>query len=189
MIKAIIFDCFGVLTTDTWREFCSSIESFEVLKQARELNHEYDSGKLSLQEFLAKVQDLTGSQPTLVESLPDGSALKNAELLKLISSLKSKYKIGLLSNIASNWIRDSFLSETEQNLFDEMVFSYEVGITKPDERIFELICERLGVELEEAIMIDDIESYCESAKSIGMKSVVYHNFVQMKKELDQILDD
>lgn len=187
MIKAIIFDCFGVLTTDTWKEFCTSIESPTILNQARQLNHAYDSGKISLSEFLSKVEELTGSKPLLVESLPTGSALKNLELLKYISTLRNKYKIGLLSNIASNWINDSFLTDSEQQLFDQMIFSYQTGLIKPDKRIFELMCNKIGVKLSEAVMIDDIENYCSSAISYGMEAIVYKNFNQMRKDLELIL--
>ena len=60
-------------------------------------------------------------------------------------------------------------------------------MTKPDPRIFELAIERLGIEAEEAIMVDDIDTNCEVAESIGMKSITYQNFGQFKTELEQLL--
>lgn len=186
MIKAIIFDCFGVLTTDKWKEFVSTLPK-EQKQPARDSNHAYDAGFIKEDEFLDQVYKLTGRSPGEVERLLDNETNKNTELLGYIASLKSDYKIGLLSNIASNWIRDSFLSAEEQSRFDEMILSFQVGMTKPDPRIFEIACQRLEVEPAEAIMVDDIDTYCESARSIGMQAVVYQNFQQAKAELEQIL--
>lgn len=188
MIKAIIFDCFGVLTTDLWKEFVSTLP--ENQKQpAREINHTYDAGFINEKQFLDEIKELTGRYPGEVEnlSMSIGEATKNKELLNYIAELKSDYRIGLLSNIASNWIRDSFLTTEEQELFDEMILSFEVGMTKPDPRIFMLACERLRVGPHETVMVDDIETYCRAAETEGLKTVLYHDFPQLKTDLEEIL--
>ncbi len=187
MIRAIIFDCFGVLTTDTWRAFLDSLPEGTDTTEAREINKAYDAGLLTTEEFLEQVEQVTGHIPKQVEDMAKGDVLKNTKLLEYVAELKTTYKIGLLSNIASNWIRDSFLTAEEQALFDDMVFSHDVGTTKPDPRIFELTCERLGVEPNEAIMIDDVESYCRSAEQVGLKAVVYEDFEQCRQQLEQLL--
>ncbi len=187
MIKAIIFDCFGVLTTDKWKEFCATLPEGEIVEKARELNHAYDAGFMSEKEFLEEVFKLTGRSPGEVEKLLDSETAKNSELLNYIQTLKPQYKIGLLSNIASNWVRDYFLDPAELALFDEMIFSFEERMTKPDPRIFKTACARLAARPEETIMVDDIERYCESARSTGMQAIVYQDFPQLKAELEQIL--
>lgn len=187
MIKAIVFDCFGVLTTDTWRAFVDGLPPDADKQAARDLNHAYDAGMLTKDEFLKQVHAVTGHEPKQVETLLGNEIAKNAALLEYIRELKQNYKIGLLSNIGSSWITDTFLNADEQALFDEMVFSYKVGMTKPDPRIFELACSRLGVNPREAVMIDDIESYCASAADLGMKAVVYKNLDQCRADITDIL--
>ncbi len=186
MTKAIIFDCFGVLTADTWHEFTMSLPADQAA-QARSLNRAYDSGIISLQDFLTGVQDVTGKKPKLVEEMLDKETSKNTALLSYIAYLKNNYKISLLSNIGTNWIRESFLSPDEQALFDDIVLSFEVGMTKPDPAIYELACKRIGVKLDETIIIDDIERNCEVAKSMGMKAIQYQDFMSMKTQLENIL--
>jgi putative hydrolase of the HAD superfamily len=188
MIKAIIFDCFGVLTADTWRKFTKTLPA-DQLENARALNRAYDSAHISLDEFLDEIQKLTGWQPELVAKLLDKETTKNIELLAYIKTLKPKYKIGLLSNIGTNWIRESFLTQNEQTLFDDMVMSYEVGLAKPNHQIFEIACARLDVEPEEAVFIDDIDRYCQAAEEVGMKAIVYTDLESMKLRLEQILAD
>ncbi|AQT78643.1 haloacid dehalogenase [Mycolicibacterium litorale] len=50
---------------------------------------------------------------------------------------------------------------------DEIVLSYEVGVVKPDPRIFQIALERLGVEAHEAIMVGDSEENDGGARAIG----------------------
>lgn len=188
MIKAVIFDCFGVLTKDTWRAFLDSLPDDVDRQDASDINRAYDAGILDKQDFLDQIQLVTGTEPRQIESLRSNEISKNTELLSYIKELKQNYKIGLLSNIASDWITKTFLDKTEQALFDEMVFSFKEGMTKPNPQIFELICDKLDVNPSEAVMIDDIEGYCEAAERTGMKAVCYKNFAQLKAELSGILN-
>lgn len=186
MIRAIIFDCFGVLTTDTWKEFTAALPK-EQLEPARELNRVYDAGHITKTEFVKAIQSLTGKQVKYVEDLLDNEVFKNEELLRYIAELKRHYKIGLLSNIATNWVREKFLSATEQQLFDAYAFSFEVGAAKPDAKMYAAITERLETTPEECIFVDDVEGYCTAAEDLGMRAVCYKNFTQMKAELERLL--
>lgn len=188
MIKAIIFDCFGVITTDSWRAFADSLPP-EQVDQARDLNKQLNMGMIEHPEFIEEIRQLTGREPVQVEKLLQNEVVKNEALLDYIRELKQAgYQIGMLSNIASNWIRDTLLTAEEQSLFEEMIFSYEVGMAKPDPRIFMLMCERLRVGPHEAVMVDDVESYCEAARAEGLQAVWFQDLQQLKRELSAILD-
>jgi FMN phosphatase YigB (HAD superfamily) len=186
MVKAVIFDCFGVLTTDHWKEFLATLPKAQV-EPARTIIYKYDSSQLDESEFLAEVRALTGRLPIAVERLLDNEVSKNEELLVYIRKIKPFYKIGLLSNIGSNWIRKSFLSSVEQNLFDEMIFSYEVNMAKPDSGIFELAAARLGESPKNCVMVDDSDGHSAAASKTGMTAIVYQDFEQLKRELDPLL--
>lgn len=188
MVKAIIFDCFGVLTTDHWKEFLASLAPGQV-EPARALMYRHDAGRLSEADLIAEVKKLTGQTPRGVERLFNDEKIKNTELLEYIGAHKTDYKMGLLSNIGSNWIRARFLSRDEQALFDDMVFSYEVGMAKPDPGIFELTAERLGVATNQCVLVDDSDGHCEAARRSGFKTVLYENFQQMEQELEPLLAD
>lgn len=188
MIKAIIIDCFGVLTKDWWREFCSTLPEGPVLEKAKELNHQYDAGLLSLTDFVKTLHQVTGREPQPIEDIfSSPEPLKNTELLEYIRRLKLKYKIGLISNVGTNWIRDYFLTKEEQSLFDDMVLSFEAGTTKPDPQIYQMALQRLGIKPEEAIFIDDLEPYCDAARAVGMQAINYDNFKQLKADLEPLL--
>jgi putative hydrolase of the HAD superfamily len=58
------------------------------------------------------------------------------------------------------------------DLFHTIVDSCEVGLRKPDPRIYELTLERLGgLAPDEAVLLDDFEVNLESARAIGMYGV------------------
>ncbi len=187
MIKAIIFDCFGVLTTDPWLEFCADIPPGPMLEQLKYLNHAFDANHISQNDFIEQVHTLTGRSLKEVQQIFSSDSNKNTQLLDYIKTLKPRYKIGLLSNVGSNWVRESFLTAKEQQLFDQMILSFEVGVTKPDRQIFEIACQKLGVQPKDAVMIDDRQGYCDAAEAVGLKSVCFLNTKQCKADLDRML--
>jgi epoxide hydrolase-like predicted phosphatase len=189
-IQAIIFDCFGVITQGTWKAFMESLPPTADTKRASDLNRAYDARMISLQEFLDGVKQATGREPQQVEELLAEDIVKNIKLLEYIKQLREQgYKIGMLSNIATNWVREQLLTPKEAALFDDMVFSFEVGMAKPDPRIFQLVCDRLQVAPEQAVLIDDIDYYCAAAEGIGMRAIVYKDFAQTQRELRKLLEN
>ncbi len=188
-MKAAIFDCFGVLTVDHWRAFVDSLPNRDIALRAKELNRQYDSGLITRDEFLAQIHEVTGRAPNEILDILWGKSAKNIALLEYIGQLRQKgVKIGLLSNVGTDWIRRDFLTPDEQKLFDTMVFSYEVGMVKPDPRMFELVCQRLGVDKSEAVLVDDMERFCTAAREQGMQAVEYQDLASAKQQLDEFFN-
>ncbi|MFC7681725.1 HAD family hydrolase [Paenibacillus sp. GCM10028914] len=78
-----------------------------------------------------------------------------SDILELLEYLrKNNIKIGLISNCTEEEVRYWKESELAQ-YFDDFIFSYEVGIAKPDIRIYQLACERISVSSHESIFIGD----------------------------------
>ena len=103
----------------------------------------------------------------------------NHELLDYIRTLRPRYKVGLLSNAWNDLrqvMRESFGFD---GLFDDLVISAEVGLAKPDPRIFHLAVQRLGVQPSEAIFVDDVLANVEAARGIGLQAIHYRNNPQL----------
>jgi epoxide hydrolase-like predicted phosphatase len=189
MIKAIIFDCFGVLVTSSYEPFKAQYlhNDKELIDKFMAIENRSSRGEISLGEAEKEFASLAGiSFQETAEFLQDNP--RNKLLLRLISQdLVDKYKISMLSNIADDRIGEMFTSD-DIKLFDDMVLSYQTGLAKPDTRIYKLAAERLSLEPEECIFIDDNTYYCDGAAEIGMKTIRYESFKQMKNELDKILE-
>jgi HAD superfamily hydrolase (TIGR01509 family) len=72
---------------------------------------------------------------------------------------------------------------------DVVVYSYEVGIEKPDQRIYQLACERLGVDPREVVMVDDVEANVVAARDVGMRAVLFQTTAQAITDVEACLAD
>ena len=70
-------------------------------------------------------------------------------------------------------------------VFDEIVTSYESEMAKPDVSIFKEIIKKLNVKSSECVYIDDLEENILSAKELGMKTILFKNYAHLKKELKE----
>jgi epoxide hydrolase-like predicted phosphatase len=100
-----------------------------------------------------------------------GDAL-NESLVSYVQRLReADYKTGILSNFADDaryvWSRVYPFIQ----YFDGIVISYEVGLMKPDPRIYHLALESLDVEPNEALFIDDFSENIQGAKAVGLQAL------------------
>lgn len=75
---------------------------------------------------------------------------------------------GLLSN---SWGYDIYPLPRLRALFDDLVLSGEVGLRKPDPAIYRLAAERLRVQVEACVFVDDLERNVAVAEELGMVGV------------------
>lgn len=191
MIRALWFDCFGVLARKgTWDDFKASLPADIDYAAIQQLHDQLDSGTLSQDDFLQQMHDLTGHEPELIEEVLQPNSLKNYGLLRYITKLRQKkYQTGIISNIATDWVRQEFLTLEEQALFDAMVFSYEVGVTKPHPEIFQAACDQLNAQPDECVFIDDSAFNAAGARDFGMTAIEYQSLEQLKEQLASIIVD
>lgn len=171
MVRAIIFDCFGVLYTSS-ADKLYSLCPVDQRSEMHDIRLQRDRGIFSYSEYLEATAALLQMPISEVQELTEHSHARNQELFDFIRHAdRTKYKIGMLSNIGDTTINQLFSDVELQKLFDATVFSYEVGMVKPDPAIFQLMCHRIGVVPEECLMIDDIEHNCEGARAVGMQAL------------------
>ena len=87
------------------------------------------------------------------------------------ASLRPTYKTGILSNSADGARREEQRRYGFEQLVDEIVYSHEVGLAKPDPRVYRLTEQRLGVAGEEIVFIDDVARNVEAARELGWAAV------------------
>lgn len=187
MIQAVIFDCFGVLTTDGWKALRQEFFGSERADWPLEMDKAVNMGVINYDEFIAKISDKTGLSINEIRDRMNHPS-PNTVLLDFIrNELKPQHKIGMLSNAADNWLGDFFTS-AQNELFDQVVLSYQVGMVKPDPRMYDTIAMRLGVANDECLFVDDIERYCTAAKDQGMTTIWHQNTEQTIAEIQRLLD-
>jgi HAD superfamily hydrolase (TIGR01549 family) len=89
-----------------------------------------------------------------------------------LAALRSRYKLGLITNGPSAIQRAKIERFGLAEYFDELIVSGEVGVAKPDPAIFMLAMERLGVAPAEALFVGDSPEYdLRGAAAAGMPFV------------------
>jgi glucose-1-phosphatase len=140
-------------------------------------------------EYVAKSLDLTATG--LAEFMLEfwsGDA-SDADLYRFIKELRTSYKTGLLSNA---WSNARTVVENRYHVldaFDVVIFSAEVGLAKPDSRIYQLELDKLGVQATQAIFVDDVQENIDAANLLGIHGVRFENSWQARQAVMHILSE
>lgn len=184
MVKAIIFDCFGVLIKDALSELIDPMPDNVKREIHGSLHGRFVGGGEHLHKRLLELLGLTNAE--YVKYISENE-VKNIELLDFIKQLRKEYKIAMLSNIGKGGIARRFSEDELNTYFDEVVASSDVGLAKPDREIYQLTCDRLGVNFNETIFTDDRQIYIDGAKKLGIKTILFKSNSQFKADLDNII--
>jgi putative hydrolase of the HAD superfamily len=98
---------------------------------------------------------------------------------------KAGFRTCLLSN---SWGRVAYPRDIFPELFDAWVISAEVGMRKPEERIFRHAAGLLGLSPEQCVFIDDIEANIDAATALGMVGVHHREPLSTATRLAALLD-
>ena len=112
----------------------------------------------------------------------------NTELIEYARGLRLRYRTGILSN--------SFVGAREReqaaygfvDLVDEIVYSHECGLSKPDPAIYALACERLRVAPAQMVFVDDYGPCVEGARLAGIHAVLFQDNAQAIKDIEALLN-
>ncbi len=185
-IKNIVFDLGGVILTLNRDEAVRRFKSIG-LGQAEELLDPYhqkgvfldlEEGRLSKEEFYEALRQIAGKHIP-GEDIDYGwlGFIQDTPLykLELLEKLRKSYNLYLLSNtnpVIMSWAlsRDfTQLGKPLNEYFDKLYLSCEIGITKPDARIYEYLIQDSGIIPSETLFIDDGAANIEAGKKLGMR--------------------
>lgn len=188
-MKAVIFDCFGVLYLSWERALYERyVPGAKVLgAQLDEISAQSDYGFITKHEARQQVAELLGVSLGEVEGYAREGHSRNQGLINYSQALRARYKVGMLSNISRDGI-DRYLSVDErEQLFDAVVLSGDIGLTKPHPHVFQTVADALGVTPADCVMIDDLAANCAGADAAGMRSIQFHSNEQVIRQLEVLL--
>lgn len=191
MIRAVIFDCFGVVISDSLSVMCSERlgDNPAAVREVWGLIERANKGVITPDESSARIGELFGLNIAEYRQQLSLGELKDEKLLAYVKELRKSYKTAMLSNVGIGSLGRRFAEGELQQYFDVVVASAEIGWAKPEPEAYEITAERLGVRTDECVIADDREAYCEGAQSVGMKAVLYKDFSQFRAELEPLLAD
>ena len=191
MIRAVIFDCFGVIIGDGLQLLVDDLRARDPAA-ARRVHDLVLAANRGLTDPAASSREVAAifdlDYDTYRQRISDGE-VRNEPLLDYIVMLRATYRTALLSNIGTGGLKRRFSDRELDRYFDAVVASGDIGYAKPEPEAYEIAADRLGVRLDECVFTDDRVDYCEGARSVGMQAIQYLNFPQFKAELEALLAD
>jgi putative hydrolase of the HAD superfamily len=185
MYKAIIFDFFDVIRTDAVRTWLNK-HGYVLEGPLLEVSQKMDRGEIEVDEFLNLLSKITGqASDSIFEEMEEGAKI-DYNVLALVSQLHKQYKIGLLSNASSSFLRNLLQEHDLEKYFDEIVISSEVGLIKPEAAIFQHILSKMKAEPAETIFIDDNPKNVAGAQAVGLQAIVYTDLASLRTALDAL---
>jgi putative hydrolase of the HAD superfamily len=93
-------------------------------------------------------------------------------------------KIAILSNMPAT-VRDHILRCPWLPQFDARTFSCDVGVCKPQPRIYDDCLLQLGVEPADALFLDDREANVAAAETLGLHAILFRDASSAAREIEQ----
>jgi len=190
MIKAIIFDVGGVYMEGSSVDFIN--RSYKILGIEKTIassngvvfDENYNKGLISHEDCFRKFFNVPVSEDQMrkIEDVWTTTWAPTEEMLTLVKSLKKKYTLAILSN--SDLLNSTKYTERGwYSYFNPIILSHELGIIKPDIRIYEVALAKLGIPSNQCVFIDDQEKVLIPARELGMETILFKSIDQLKEEL------
>lgn len=200
MISAVIFDLGGVVLGSPFGGF-ARLEGHLGLPEGTIADHilsagedgaffRLERGDLATAEFPAAFAAETRAAGTeidgaLVLDAIGESTRPRRRMLEAVEAIEARgLRVGVITN---NWRADDAAWDGLRDRFDVFVESHEVGLRKPDPRIYRLACDRLGVEPSDCVFLDDIGSNLKPARAMGMTTIKVDDPADALAELSEVL--
>ncbi|NPV04033.1 MAG: HAD family phosphatase [Syntrophaceae bacterium] len=196
MIRAVIFDWGGVLIENPTEGILRhsrevlGIGTGCMLAAYRKLIPYFQEGKISEEEFWKGIRRRTGAKgkmpPSLWFAAFEKSYVEKGDVFAVALDLHRRgFRTGILSNTEKP--ARPFMDREAYRIFDPIVLSWEVGSSKPQRRIFEVLLETLAVPPEEVLLIDDVEANIAAAIDLGLRGLLFTDAPTLRKDLFDLL--
>ncbi len=153
------------------------------------LTHKFEEGKLEPQDFFLAIKEDLDLKLDYQQFLPIWNEIffltsDNVEVYQLVRVLKERFKVVLLSNI--NRLHFEYLKDNFKifDPFDKIVTSYEVGLRKPDPKIYLNTLNLFSSAPSQAFYIDDRLDLIEEARRLSIAAVQFKSFLALKSALE-----
>ncbi|MFA6524892.1 MAG: HAD-IA family hydrolase [Patescibacteria group bacterium] len=184
MIKAIIFDFGNVIASFDNGLFLKKISKYtsksidklyELIYKKSKLPSQYEQGKINSDEFYNQVVKLCDLKISQIQFRDAYTQIFTPipETIELINALKPNYKLGLLSSTSEWDFEFGFKPLIDVSIFDSITLTYQLGIKKPDPKLFHDALNKLSVAPNETAYIDDLPETIEVANNLGIHGILF----------------
>jgi len=205
-IEAILWDFGGVLTTSPFEAF-NRFEAAHYLPKdfIRRVNStnpttnawaQFESSAITAEQFdqlFERESESLGHAVRGVRVLELLSGELRPRMVSVLKKCKEHFKVGCITNNMKSGEGPSMAtdeaktaaSQSVMALFDVIVESSVEGVRKPNPRIYEIACDRMGVGPDGCVFLDDLGINLKPAKALGMTTIKVIEEDQAIKDLEK----
>ena len=149
-------------------------------------------GEVTEHEVRAEWQRALGLDDRQVDALVDDFwrwyvGTLDRELFDWFAGQRPARLTAILSNSGPG-ARERERSHGFEDVTDDIVYSHEVGLAKPDPAAYELVTRRLGIEAGEVLFLDDVEANVVAARALGWHAVLHRDTSSSIAEMERIIE-
>jgi putative hydrolase of the HAD superfamily len=206
-IEAVIWDFGGVFTTSPFEAFRRyEIERGLPTDFIRRVNATDPDTNAWARFERAEIDASAFDGLFLEEAVRLGHAVRGADVLPLLhgdlrprvmdalKACKARFKVGCITNNVPTGHGPGMAQSAEKALlvgeimalFDAVIESSKAGVRKPDPRIYQMMCELLGVAPEACVYLDDLGINCKPAAALGMTAIKVSSEPQLLDDLARV---
>jgi epoxide hydrolase-like predicted phosphatase len=191
MIKTLIFDNNGVITTDNEEQDLADLFSIDLEDFTGPHNliyPDYALGKITVDEYCHRHRKAFCTKHDIeeIKKVHLNSYLLIPEMRELLISLKGKFELAMLTNFGDAFDEVNETWSPEEIFEKEKIFiSSDVGLLKPDPEFYIHALDRLSRKPAEVVFIDDRRENVEAAKKMGINGILFKNREQLEKDLEK----
>ena len=156
--------------------------------------HRLERGEITMAEALEEIEVLTsarGIEGFEIRDFFKSMGGRNDTTEEMFDAVRRYKDLGISQFILSNNILEfssSWKAMLPENIFDGIIDSSEVGIRKPDPKIFTLALQIADNSADKTIFLDDYVEHVNVAEELGIKGIhVGPNPLDAVKQLDKLL--
>jgi len=152
--------------------------------------HALERGEVETREFervIAALLRSTHGGPVVAEGLIQRMFSNFDPVHDMYEALRGARRGGASTALLSNSWGNGYPREHFDSTFDAVVISGEVGMRKPEHRIYLHTCDVLGLRPEDCVFIDDLEHNVRTAEELGMTGILHTDVAATQRALDRFL--
>ena len=173
MSKILFTDFFGVVVHDSGNLWLKEHNLFEHKKEIFPLG---DLGLISEDEVFTRLSKLSDVPKQEIFDHFETLAVLNEKTVELFKKLKKTFKIVVLSNCYDSVLERRIKQFHLEDLFDDVIISYQIGMIKPNKEIYEYAYNKHCKKGDEIYFLDDQEANLKAPKEMGW------NVIHFKEE-------
>ncbi len=208
-IEAVIWDFGGVFTSSPFEAFAryererglpeNLIRTINTAKPDSNAWAQFERSEISIDEF---DKLFAAEAVALGHSVPGKDVIEllhgdvRPDMVRAFEIIGQTYKTGCITNNVKPKSGEAFWDDGGRSAqirpimdkFDHVIESAKVGLRKPDPRIYEMMCEALGVAPAACVYLDDLGINCKPARAMGMTTIKVVSADQAIAELEAVLE-